>query len=429
MPLGVAKQSFQHEYKIHKKMKLLKLTTAYPIYIRKFYRSRPSLGSHSYNEQKEKMDYDAYGWADFWSHALKPLGYDVTEVTINVKPMQLAWARENGIAFSERSWLTDIPYEQIRYFKPDILFVEESSAFTQEWLKKIRDNFPAIQLFITWCGAPYRDGRVFHSYDLILSCIPEMVAEFVSRGHDSRHVNHAFEPRVLKRIRLDGPKTIDFSFVGQIARGKQMHIGRERILQKLATFTDIQIYSPVKDAQLAQYLKDLIKGGIRKILSLTRRLGLDLNVTHSNPGLRELATLQAELFPPLSGAIRSKLLPSVFGLAMFQTLRDSKITFNNHIDISPVSASNMRLFEATGVGSCLVTDWKENIKELFEPDSEIVTYRTADECIEKVRWLLDSPGERTKIANAGQARTLKDHTFRQRAEMLDEIIRQKMKRR
>ena len=43
----------------------------------------------------------------------------------------------------------------------------------------------------------------------------------------------------------------------------------------------------------------------------------------------------------------------------------------------------MRLFEATGSGACLVTDWKENLGELFEPDVEVVTYRSVAECVKK----------------------------------------------
>ena len=107
---------------------------------------------------------------------------------------------------------------------------------------------------------------------------------------------------------------------------------------------------------------------------------------------------------------------------MYQLLHDSRITLNTHIDISPRSASNMRLFEATGVGICLLTDWKENLAELYEPESEVVTYRTASECVEKVRYLLGHEAERKAIAAAGQRRTLRDHTFTQRATQLHEIV-------
>ena len=107
---------------------------------------------------------------------------------------------------------------------------------------------------------------------------------------------------------------------------------------------------------------------------------------------------------------------------MFQKLRDSAITLNTHIDISAKSASNMRLFEATGVGACLLTDRKDNLAQLFEADSEVVTYGSADEAVEKYRYLADNPRERAAIAAAGQRRTLKDHGFDRRAARIDDIL-------
>ena len=82
----------------------------------------------------------------------------------------------------------------------------------------------------------------------------------------------------------------------------------------------------------------------------------------------------------------------------------------------------MRLYEATGVGTCLLTDWKPNLHELFEPDKEVVAYQSPEECVEKIKWLLEHPEERERIAQAGQARTLQKHTFAQRAIQLNEII-------
>ena len=111
---------------------------------------------------------------------------------------------------------------------------------------------------------------------------------------------------------------------------------------------------------------------------------------------------------------------------MFRRLRDSRVALNTHIDISPVNASNMRLFEATGVGTCLLTDWKANLRELFEPDAEVVAYRDAEECVEKVRYLLDHEAERRRIAAAGQRRTLRDHTFASRAALIDAVIREEL---
>jgi len=53
---------------------------------------------------------------------------------------------------------------------------------------------------------------------------------------------------------------------------------------------------------------------------------------------------------------------------MYNVLKNSKITLNNHIGIAGCFAGNMRLFEATGVGTLLITDWKTNLKEMFKPE-------------------------------------------------------------
>jgi spore maturation protein CgeB len=129
----------------------------------------------------------------------------------------------------------------------------------------------------------------------------------------------------------------------------------------------------------------------------------------------------------VSHKLRPYLKPAVYGVDMLQALADSKLTLNAHADTSIRYASNMRLFEATGAGACLLTDWKENIPQLFEPDREIVAYRSRAECIEKIRWLLDHPAEYEAIGKAAQARTLRDHTYAKRAEMVDAIIKDKLR--
>jgi spore maturation protein CgeB len=82
----------------------------------------------------------------------------------------------------------------------------------------------------------------------------------------------------------------------------------------------------------------------------------------------------------------------------------------------------MRLYETTGVGALLLTDWKQNLHELFEPDAEVVTYRTPEECVEKIRYYLEHEDDRARIAQAGQARTLRDHTYRSRMEELVALV-------
>jgi spore maturation protein CgeB len=80
------------------------------------------------------------------------------------------------------------------------------------------------------------------------------------------------------------------------------------------------------------------------------------------------------------------------------------------------------LFEATGVGTLLVTDWKKNLHEMFEPGKEVVSYRTPEECAEMIQYYLEHNEERVAIARAGQQRTLRDHTYSKRMPELVDII-------
>jgi spore maturation protein CgeB len=107
---------------------------------------------------------------------------------------------------------------------------------------------------------------------------------------------------------------------------------------------------------------------------------------------------------------------------MYQTMSDSKITINSHIDAVGPSAANMRLFEATGTGTCLLTDWKENIADYFVLGKEIVVFRSKEECLEKIKYLLAHENERALIAKAGQERTLKEYSLEQRVVKFSDFL-------
>ncbi|NOY71314.1 MAG: glycosyltransferase [Gammaproteobacteria bacterium] len=405
-------------------MKILFLTHAYGKYLDFFYRDHPEIYGKSYKEQKKAIDYDGHVWAnDFWSHALRPLGYEATEYIVNMKQLQCAWADEQGYSYTEDNWFKDISAAQIEHENPDILFVTNYHYYDVAWLKQIREKCPSIKLSIVWCGAPIEDTTIFQGYDLVLSCIPELVDRFMGLGFKCEHVHHAFEPRLLDRIDATTEQTIDLSFVGQIIRNKAYHRDRERLLEELVSQMHVEIFSPGVSPVKSKNLRVALRPYIYNTAKLLDRVGVPKKILDKIPKIGEAINWPEEQVRPISAKLRPYMKPGVFGLSMFQTLHDSKITYNNHIDVSPRSASNMRLFEATGTGTCLVTDWKENLPELLEPDKEVVTYKTIDECAEKIRWLLDHSTEREAIAKAGQVRTLKDHTFSSRAALLDDIFK------
>ena len=100
---------------------------------------------------------------------------------------------------------------------------------------------------------------------------------------------------------------------------------------------------------------------------------------------------------------------------MYQVLRRSRITLNSHIDFTGRDAGNMRLFESTGVGAFLLTDFKDNLDTLFVPNHEVAVWRSTDDCCAAIGRYLDDDKGRAEIAHAGQARTMAQHTYRHRA--------------
>jgi hypothetical protein len=54
---------------------------------------------------------------------------------------------------------------------------------------------------------------------------------------------------------------------------------------------------------------------------------------------------------------------------------------------------------------------RTNRAEVFNPDSEVLTYASTTECIEKVRWLVDQPAGEREIARCGQKRGCRDPSF------------------
>ncbi len=405
-------------------MKLVKLSTAYPIYLEKIYRSIPGLSAKTYVQQLTEIFADAFGTADFWTSALKPLGYEVTEILANARPLQETWARENNVPSDGSNWFYHVAASQIKLARPEILLLTDYNNFPGPWIESLRKSVPSIKLVIVWCGAPFTDLSVFSASDLVLTCIPELRERFRKLGFCAEHINHAFDPSILERLNTDADSGLDFTFVGQINRQNEFHYEREQLLLELLKNTPLTMFSPSSELGLKDSFMATLRIGAYDLVKLAKDVKISDSFLARIPGIANAVRWTARPRMPLNRNLRDHLLPPVFGLEMYQLLADSRITLNSHIDISPRSASNMRLFEATGVGTCLLTDWKENLSDLFEPDLEVVAYSSAEECTEKVHYLLEHPDERIAIARAGQKRTLADHTIGHRMAELDSLIRQ-----
>jgi len=270
---------------------------------------------------------------------------------------------------SQRSWFYDILAAQVKHYKPDVLLNQSMSAIRSDFLKEIK---PYVRLLVGQHAASrLSDAEDFSCYDLIVSSFPPTVEYFCRKGIPAELHRLGFEPRVLSYLEAKG-RIFDVTFIGSFSH---VHSSRVGLLEFLCGwFPNLRIWSPA-----------------------------------------------IEHLPPAS-PIRSCYEGRAWGRHMYQVLQDSRITLNHHGEIAPY-ANNMRLYEATGVGTMLLTDWKENLHEMFEPGKEVVAYHTPEECAELTTYYLEHEDERKAIARAGQERTLRDHTYSHRMRELVDIVR------
>lgn len=93
---------------------------------------------------------------------------------------------------------------------------------------------------------------------------------------------------------------------------------------------------------------------------------------------------------------------------------ESKICFN----IALNNDVNMRCFEVTGSGNFLLTNRIPSLEELFVDGKEIVMYDDLDDMVAKAKYYLEHDEEREAIAAAGYARSMKDHRFSKRVDII-----------
>jgi len=405
--------------------KYLRVTTYYPSYLDDFYARNPGIYSASYDEHLARLISEGFGLADFYERHLADLGVETRIIIANAGPLQDAWAREHSLKVKGRKLLL----EQLKSLEPDVVFFEDSYTHDGDFAGLVKKEVPSVRLVFSYCCAPLTSPQLgkLGAFDFVLTCSPLFREKFRGHGLKSFVLNHAFESSLIPLLDKDNhfPET-DAFFAGSLTVGESYHRMRREIIERvIRRGVDIRIYTstrPEKSSVLAARRFLYSAARVLKKCGL-ERLGARV------PYLGD--ALSWRQFPSKDDFLdryTSYLYPPVYGVEMLKALSRAKIGLNVHIDAAGAYAGNLRMFEVTGAGSCLVTDHKRNICDFFEPDLEVVTYRSAGECVEKIEWLLEHPDERKRIAEAGQARTLRDHNYRNRAEELHGIIGEELRR-
>lgn len=401
--------------------RFLKIQSTDYTYIEPFLRRHPEHKYLPYDELYDLYVRSCCGWNTNYSSNLASLGYKAEDICIDFEFLQKLWANEHGIRYNERSWLREIVSAQIKAFQPDILFLDDLYFFDAAFRQFLRDTCPKPVKIVGWRASPTEDYRLFKDVDLMLTCTPLFADQMRDEGANAELIMHAFEPMILNMVDQRLERDLDFTFVGNFVLRDGFHNERLALVKSLMSSTNLEVWGGINEPRKRSLRKRMVSKLKKVAQKPLERIGVSANA---------LATLrridQLERGPEATSMMqdyKDRFHEPVLALEYFKILTRSKINLNKHIDCAENYAGNIRLFEATGMGACLVTDWKVNLPQMFEPDVEVITYSSTEECAEKVRYLLSHENQLQSIANAGQRRTLRDHSYQRRAEQLDEILR------
>jgi len=366
-------------------MKIVIVDNYYPEFLRKVEAKISQNHVQDYYEIKNDILSYNFGTSDYYSKNLKSLNVGAEDIIINSKLLQNTWSRKNNLPSYFISLLLEkLPkvkniYEnvgnplvllaQIKKLNPDVVYIQCVGALPPLVTKIIKSR---CKLLVGQIASMPPPDSYFKNYDLILSSLPNLVEAINKLGVRSEYFPIAFEATLLQKLVKSPIKKYNITHIGGYG---PVHNERNKILEYAARKVKIDFWG----------------------------YGIN-NLEKGSPILRNYHG-------------------EAWGLEMYEILRQSKITLTGHITkVAGDYANNMTLFEATGCGTMLITDYKSNLHELFDINKEIVTYRSPGELVKKIKYYLTHENERNKIALAGQKKTLKDHTYLNRMKLLIKIL-------
>ena len=214
-------------------MRIAIITTSYPAFLKELYLNAPGLEHKSYSEQLAARNDSLFGLADFYSRGFRAHGHEAAEFHVNNFHLQAAWAREHGLSMKvprgisyarEESlprrllaplkpiirpvvqrfrpprlpdWQVEILRAQIDAFRPDVLYNQEPAVMRSPLLRTFRAPGRWI---VGQIASALPAGEDFSAYDLMVSSLPNFVAQFRARNVPAVCNRLAFEPLSLIHI-------------------------------------------------------------------------------------------------------------------------------------------------------------------------------------------------------------------------------------
>ncbi len=371
-------------------LKFLQVNTFYPNYLAGFYQTHQTLMDSSFNTQMSALVRDGFSAIHIFAPYMNELDYEASLIIANNPYSQRQWIIENKQAIDNlNNWINDVTRKQIETIRPDVLYLTDPLAFDSDFIRSL--NFRP-RLVIGWRAANIKDYIDWSEFDVMLSALSGVRDIALKLG--AKAVEYFFPgfPVHISKTISDVTPVYDLVFSGQWTLAQ--HPRRNRYLTEIAN----EASRPNSGFSCAFYLSG-----------------------------------QVDTIPP---EVAQYDRGGHFGIDMYRALRSGRIAFDARgvietkdpitgqmIDLADKETANMRIFEATGCGVFLLTEYYENLNRYFEIGTEIETFTDRDELIDKIRYYTNNHEKREQIARKGHLRCIQEYSMNKRAIELNGIIK------
>lgn len=141
----------------------LKISSYYKAILSDYYAKNSFIKTASYDEQYDHLMKQRIELSDFYAKHLLAKGNTVTEIVANASYLQDCWET----TFLGTKTSKDLITKQIEFYKPEVLFLQDSTLFSGEQIKEIRKKFKFIKLIIGFSCSPF-NATTFENFKALI---------------------------------------------------------------------------------------------------------------------------------------------------------------------------------------------------------------------------------------------------------------------
>lgn len=272
-----------------------------------------------------------------------------------------------------------------------------------------------------WCNGAhqfYLVDQISPAFDYCVVTERDALPAYREVGANAIYLQLAANPDIYKPYDL--PREYDVTFVGQRYADRPEYVD-----YLLRNGVAVNVWGPgwTRDRTFGE--QELGTGVTARYLLRHPRASVVKLTAHGRQRVRESLAV-----PPWAERRLSRAAgPSLPYEDLIRMYSKSKISLGfsttghaRYRDREKIRQIHLRDFEAPMSGAFYFVEYQEELGDFYELGSEIVTYDSREELLEKVRYYLAHEHERERIRQAGYARAQRDHTWARRFDQLFEAV-------